>query len=201
MDILKKKEKKFDPESDNRDEVGDAWIYDAVKRDTYFFVNFVVGRLSKDTCTQFVTELKSCFCRPLGDCTIEFYSDTAKGMYTKLLPQFFPRRRIRYGQLMKLYSGTRLSGKLKKSVFGNVPLDQIDTTNIENMHGIIRERIGRLVRKTKTFSKSKARLRNSLELFRFYWNFMKPIKDGLTPASRERLLFRTIKWGEFFRFV
>nr|QNO47708.1 hypothetical protein LDJELIEA_00006 [Methanosarcinales archaeon ANME-2c ERB4] len=36
----------------------------------------------------------------------------------------------------------------------------------------LRERIGRLVRKTQCFSKRRRMLECSLQLFQFYWNFM-----------------------------
>ena len=36
------------------------------------------------------------------------------------------------------------------------------------------ERLGRLVRESKCFSKVKRRLVCAVELFRFYWNFVNP---------------------------
>ncbi|MCZ7405583.1 MAG: IS1 family transposase, partial [Candidatus Methanoperedens sp.] len=74
------------------------------------------------------------------------------------------------------------------------------TTNIENFNGIMRERVGRLVRKTKCFSKKKSRLRNATELIQFHWNFMYEIHDGLTPAMIESLSNGIWSWDDFLSF-
>lgn len=141
-----------------------------------------------------------CFAERKEDEDVEFYSDTAKHVYEKLLPKFFPKDHIKYGQLMKIYSGNRLDAKIRKPIYGNVKEDEIETTNIENFHSILRERVGRLVRKTKCFSKLEMRLMDSLELFRFYWNFSKTIDGRSTPAMRERISKNKVKWHEFLYF-
>ncbi|MCD6208370.1 MAG: IS1 family transposase [Methanosarcinales archaeon] len=43
----------------------------------------------------------------------------------------------------------------------------METTDVENYNGILRERTGRLVRKTKCFSKRKRMLECSLHVFQF----------------------------------
>jgi hypothetical protein len=52
--------------------------------------------------------------------------------------------------------------KIKKVIYGTPNINEIETTDIENMNGICRERQGRLVRDTKCFSKKKPKLINSL---------------------------------------
>lgn len=190
----------MDPNRDKSDEVGDEWIYDAVKRDTYFFVNFTLGRLGLETCKIFLQEMTGCFVRASRTNRAVFYSDTAKNTYTTLLPEFFSKRNMKYGQLMKCYSGGRFLFKKKKVIYGRLDLDSIETINIENMHGILRERIGRLVRKTKCFSKKKARLQNSLDFFRFYWNFINLFDGKSTPAMLENLIEKPLNWHEFLHF-
>ena len=49
----------------------------------------------------------------------------------------------------------RVVRKEKKTICGNLDLGDIETTDVENCNGILRERTGRLVRKTKCFSKRK----------------------------------------------
>ena len=61
-----------------------------------------------------------------------------------------------YGQLVKIRENGRVVRKEKRIIYGNPDLGDIETTNVENYNGILRERIGRLVRKTKCFSKRKA---------------------------------------------
>ncbi len=60
-------------------------------------------------------------------------------------------------------------------IYGKPRHKKIETTNIENFNRILRERIGRLVCKTKCFPKKVMLLDNAVTVFGFYWNFMKPI--------------------------
>lgn len=188
----------MDLSRDKRDEVGDAWIFDAVKRNSYFFIAFAVGKLDFITCQMFMLRLRNCFVKTSQKEIAEFYSDTSQNRYRKLLAQLFIKKYLRYGQLMKFYSKAgRLDMKVRKTIFGKIPLERIDTTNIENFHGVLRERIGRLVRKTKCHSRLKIRLEDSLQLFRFYWNFMNKIDGKNTPAMKEKLIGNALNWDEF----
>ena len=56
---------------------------------------------------------------------------------------------------------------------------------LENFNGILRERNGRLVRKTKCFSKQKSKLENHHNLFQFYRNFINNFKRGYSPVMLE----------------
>lgn len=55
-----------------------------------------------------------------------------------------------------------------------VPLTwgDVETVNVENFNSILRERVGRLVRRTKCFSKQKQRLWCDVMPFQFYWDFI-----------------------------
>jgi len=77
---------------------------------------------------------------------------------------------------------------------------EIETTDIENMNSIFRERIGRLVRKTKCHSKKKSRLLNATEFFQFYWNFMDTLHDNKTLGLIESLSDYVWNWEKYFRF-
>lgn len=65
------------------------------------------------------------------------------------------------------------------------------------MNGICRERLGKLVRKTKCHAKKKQRLVNAFELFQFYWNFMHKLPHRGTPAMIEGLDDHQWNWEEF----
>jgi len=65
---------------------------------------------------------------------------------------------------------------IKRQVYGTPSEDNIETTDIENFGGILRERIGRFVRKTKCYTKLKTGLEDAIELFQFHWNFMDPLQ-------------------------
>ncbi len=128
---------------------------------------------------------------------IQFFSD-GNSDYTYILPKFFPRKNMDYGQVIKIRERGTVIGRLKRIIYGSPVLKEIETTNIENFHSILRERIGRLVRKTKCFSKVKYRLECALHVFQFYWNFIKSIKKGKTPAMLEGLSNNKWTWEQFF---
>ncbi len=89
--------------------------------------------------------------------------------------------------------------KKKKAVFGSPDLADIETTNVENFNAILRGRLSRLVRKTNTHGKDKTKLRNAVELFQFYWNYIKIIKKNQTPAMLEGLADLKWEWEEFWQ--
>jgi hypothetical protein len=90
--------------------------------------------------------------------------------------------------------------KIKIIVYGSPSIDEIETTDIENINSIFRERIGRLVRKTKSHSKKKPKLVNAVELFQFYWNFMDRLPKRSIPAMIENLTDHQWSWEEIFYF-
>lgn len=137
--------------------------------------------------------------RPSLDRKLEIYTD-GNDDYTYVLPEFYDDTRINYGQLVKIREKGTLVGKEKRSIYGNPDPADIETTDVENYNGILRERIGRLVRKTKCFSKKKTRLRLAIHLFQFYWNFINPFKRKATPAMLEGLSDHPWSWTEFFYF-
>ena len=84
---------------------------------------------------------------------------------------------MKYGQLIKIRKGGKVVRKIKRIIFGDVDLKEIETTDIENFNGIVRGRNGRVVRQTKCYSKEKSKLEGSLELLQYYWNMMWELKD------------------------
>lgn len=128
---------------------------------------------------------------------IQFFSD-GNDDYSYVLPDYFKRDHMDYAQLVKIRENGTLVGKEKRIVYGSPDLVDIETTDVENFNGILRERIGRLVRKTKCFSKLKRRLQYALHFFQFHWNFMNNIRRGVTPAMIEGLVDSTWAWRDFF---
>ena len=136
---------------------------------------------------------------PSASDRLAIYSD-GNDDYTYVLPEFYPIDSIDYGQLVKIRENGRFVGKEKRVIYGDPEPSDIEITDIENFNGILRERVGRLVRRTKCFSKMKKRLENAVELFQFHWNAMDPLPNGLTPAMMERLTDHVWSWHEFFYF-
>lgn len=136
---------------------------------------------------------------PVPDNKIEIFTD-GNDDYTYVLPEHYDDTCINYGQLIKIREKGRVVDKEKRIIYGKLDLKDIETTDIENFNGILRERIGRLVRKTKCFSKHKRRLACAIQLFQFYWDFINEFKRGTSPAMLEELTDHAWTWHEFFYF-
>lgn len=133
---------------------------------------------------------------PFPDDKIEFYSD-GNDDYTYVLQEFYAETCMDYGQLIKIREKGRVVDKEKRIIYGNTEPDSIETTNVENYNGILRERIGRLVRKTKCFSKRKYHLECAIHVFQFYWDFINEFKRGATPAMLEGIDVQPWSWDDF----
>ena len=179
-------------------EEGDAWIYTCIKRNSYFFVSFSVGKWTHETCERMIEKLFRRTMLPCPEHKIEVFTD-GNGDYTHILPKYYAETCINYGQLVKIREKGRVVDREKRVIYGSsLDLGDIETTDVENFNGILRERIGRLVRKTKCFSKGGRRLKCAIELFQFYWNFINEFKRGTSPAMLEGLTDHTWSWHEFF---
>jgi hypothetical protein len=136
---------------------------------------------------------------PFPDNKIEIFTD-GNDDYEYVLPEYYAKTCINYGQLIKIRDKGKVIDKKKRAVFGDPELIEIETTDIENCNGIMRERIGRLVRKTKCFSKYKRRLVYAIELFQFYWDFINEFKRDKSPAMLEGLSKHIWTWHDFLMF-
>ncbi len=199
MDVRKKKQKKVDTEGRDSDEVGDAWVYTCIKRGSYFIPAFAVGKWTQETCGAMLKTLSERLEKPCGDNRLEIFTD-GNDDYVYMLPLHFNPELMDYGQLVKIKKNGKLIRKDKRVIYGNPDLEKIETTDIENSNGIFRERVGRLVRKTKCFSKKKAKLQNALDLFQFYWNFLNNFQRMGSPAMLEGIQDHVWSWDEFLHY-
>jgi IS1 family transposase len=168
-----------------------------VKRRSYLFVAFAVGKWTQQTCMNLMQKVAGATKQPSWQSTLELFTD-GNDDYSYVLPRCFPLGLIDYGQLVKVKEHGHLVRKEKMVVYGIPALGDVETTDVENFNGILRERLGRLVRRTKCFAKVERRLVCSLELFRFYWNFIKEFGRGMTPGRIEGLTDHVWSWHEFF---
>ena len=136
--------------------------------------------------------------RPFQKEKIDVFTD-GNDDYTYVLKSFLPMDNINYGQLVKIRD---TYGKLirmeRRNIYGDLDEDDVDTVNVENFNGILRERVGRLVRKTKCFSKKKQRPYCAVILFQFYWNFMNEFRRNTSPAMLENLSESLRLWDDLF---
>jgi hypothetical protein len=196
LDVHKKNEKKTEFSSPEWLEQGEQWGYTCIKRNSYFFASFAVGKWTQSTCEKMFAGLVKRIDLPTFTDRLKIFSD-GNDDYTATLPKFFKRDCINYGQLIKIRKNGRVVDKIHKVVYGSLSIDEIETTNVENYNGILRGSLSRLVRKTKCFGKKVSRLENALYLFQFYWNFMHPLKKNLTPAIMEGQATKVWTWGNF----
>ena len=136
---------------------------------------------------------------PFPDSKIEIFTD-GNSDYEHVLSELYAETCMNYGQLIKIRENGRVVDKEKRLIFGNPDPNDIETTDIENFNGICRERGGRVVRKTKCFSKRRSRIECSVQLFQFYWNFINNFKRKTTPAMMEGTTDHPWNWHEFFYF-
>lgn len=120
--------------------------------------------------------------------------------YAIVLGERFRTDTINYGQLVKIKEGGRVVDKVRRIIYGNPTRDDIETTDVENFNGILRERIGRLVRETKCYAKNIDYLSNTIGLFQFYWNFMHQLHGDRTPAMEEHITTKRWTWENLLHY-
>jgi len=134
---------------------------------------------------------------PFPSRKLQIFSD-GNDDYTRVLKEYYAVETcVDYGQIVKIKENGKLVRKERRVVFGSPSLEDIDTTDIENFNGILRERVGRLVRRTKCISKREQMLSSAIELIQFHWNFMDPLPGKDTPAMLEGLTDHQWSWDEF----
>lgn len=160
-------------------------------------VAYEVGKQGLETCKKLFEKVFERVQLPFPNNKIQIFSD-GNDDYTSTIPGYYAETCVDYGQLIKIKEGGKIVDKIKIIVYGNPCYSEIETTDIENMNSIFRERLGRLVRKTKCYSKKKPRLVDAVELYQFYWNFMDKLTKSETPAMIEGLEHHQWSWEEFF---
>ena len=130
---------------------------------------------------------------------LEIFSD-GNDDYAIVLPEFCGTDTINHGQLVKIRESGRVVNKVRRVVYGNPAQEEIETTDVENFNGILREHVGRIVRRTKCYAKKGNALTNAIGLFQFYWNFMHELHGNLTPAIEEGITPKRWAWGHLLHY-
>ncbi len=157
---------------------------------------FAVGKWTQKTCKNMVDQLYRRTKLPSPDKKLDIFTD-GNDDYTYVLAKYYADTCINYGQLIKIKEKGKLIGKEKRTIYGSPNYADIETTDIENFNGILRERCGRLVRKTKCFSKYKRRLSCAIQLFQFYWDFINEFERKTSPAMLEEVTEHLWTWHDF----
>ncbi|HLD75785.1 MAG TPA: hypothetical protein VI874_02110, partial [Candidatus Norongarragalinales archaeon] len=109
-------------------------------------------------------------------------------------------RFVDYAQRVKIRQNGKYVDYFLNVVYGEPFIRRVHINNNENFNGILRERVGFLVRRTKCIAKRRFRLELKLELFRWFWNWAKPLKENQTPAMLEKLSGICWTWSRFLHY-
>lgn len=129
---------------------------------------------------------------------LEIYTD-GNHQYLPALLENFRKDCIVYGRLVKHKRAGKLVWKIKEQVLRSPKSEEIDTTVIENYNGVLRERISRLVRRSKCHSKRRERFERHLDIYQAYNNLMKS-ETGETPMMLEGKTSKIWRWEDFFMY-
>lgn len=132
--------------------------------------------------------------QPTSKKKLVIYSD-GNDDYSSVLPEYYNKDCLCYGQKIKSKNGMKLYPAIRRKIYGNPALDDIDTNVNECLNSILRNRLSRLVRKSQCHAKNKQALNDAITVFQFYWNFMHQREKKLTPAMQEGIVTRTWTWG------
>jgi hypothetical protein len=175
-----------------REDKGEITVYACVKRKSLLFLSFAAGKWTQNTCGKMIEKASE----RMASGRVQFYSD-GNDDYTYILPLYFED--LDYGQLVKKRIKGRVVDKEKRIIHGFPGMIGLETTSIEGFNSILRERLGRLVRKTKCYAKKLITLNSSLEIFQFYWNMIKLLK-GSTPAMKEHITVKPWTWNDLLTY-
>jgi len=107
---------------------------------------------------------------------------------------------VDYGQLVKVKGKGCFVGKEWWVVFGELAFVEVEMVDVESFSGVLRERLGGLVRRMKCFAKTKRRLVCAVGLFQFYWSFIIEFKRDVFLARMGGLTDHVWTWHELFHF-
>ena len=175
-------------------EVGDAYSYLAIKRETTFLICSVVGKWNELTCDEFYKKLANRHQLPTRKYRIDIFTDGNKQNITGIKNHFTPGS-VNYGIKKKIKRGEKIVGVVNKKILGNPSRSKIAINNIDGMCSKLRERISCFTRKARTFAKRKTDLEHRLEIFSTNHNFIEK-KHGTTPAQKEGITTKKLDWSK-----
>ena len=196
MDVRQKKQKRVEQEDYPNAQPGDCFAYIAIKRDTKLHLTHSVGKRIDMVADHIIWKLSGILSPPTFSYPLEIYTDGNRQYLTALLANF-RKDCILYGRVIKHKRMGRLVWRAKEQVLRCPEIKKIDTNAIENYNGILRERISRLVRRSKCYSKQRYKLERHLDIFQSYNNLMK-VKRGKTPMILEGKTSKIWEWDDFF---
>lgn len=186
--VYKKEGHKWPGEKDNPN-IGDAYCFVAIERNTKLVLNFALGRRSQATTDVFVEDLRLATAKDRYQITTDGFVPYQSAIDTTLCD------RVDFAQLIKVYRSDRegearysppeVVGTEKIAITGNPDPKRICTSIVERQNLTMRMQIRRLTRLTNAFSKKWDNLWAALCLHFAWYNFVRVHRSlRVTPAMQ-----------------
>ena len=146
MDVHKKKPKRSKQDDDKFPKPSETVVATAVKRDSFFFAAFGIGKWNKNTLRLMFNKFEDYIQQPTYKNKLKIYSD-GNNDYTSVLLEYFNKDSLCYGQKVKSKNGQKIIPAIRRKVYGNPKHDDIDTNANECFNSILRGKLSKLVRK------------------------------------------------------
>lgn len=173
-------------DTDNRDELGDKWVWVALDADSKLIPAYRVGKRTFQEAQIFIDDLYSRL-----DNRIQLSTDSMPA-YLEVVETTFGRE-VDYGQIVKIYeaeptgagrySPPHVVSAERKVIIGNPKDSKISTSYVERQNLTMRMQMRRFTRLTNAFSKKLENLKAAVSLHFAHYNFVR-IHSSLrvTPA-------------------
>ena len=173
-------------ETDNREELGDQWVFVALDADSKLIPSYIVGKRSAENAREFIKDLSDRL-----DNRVQLSSD-ALSAYIEAVEQAFGAN-VDYGQVVKTYEAEPIGpGRYSpphvinadRIIISGMPKrSRISTSYVERQNLTIRMQMRRFTRLTNAFSKKLDNLKAAVALHFAHYNFVR-IHGSLrvTPA-------------------
>jgi IS1 family transposase/transposase-like protein len=194
-----KKQKMVRPEDDQN--LGDAYTFVAMERNTKLVLNFALGKRNQETTDLFIEGLRAATSSQHFQVTTDGFAPYVSAIDAKL------DDRVDFARLIKVYRATP-EGERRYSpaevvdtevvpVIGNPKYDRVCTSHIERQNLTMRTQIRRLTRLTLSFSKKWENLWYALCLHFAYYNFCRIHRSlRVTPTMEAGITDRVWTIGE-----
>jgi transposase-like protein/IS1 family transposase len=191
-----KKQKQVRPEDDQN--LGDAYTFVAMERNTKLVLNFALGKRNQETTDLFIEGLRAATSSQPFQVTTDGFAPYVSAIDSTL------HDRVDFARLIKVYRATP-EGERRYSpaevvdteivpAIGNPKYDRVCTSHIERQNLTMRMQIRRLTRLSNAFSKKWENLWAALCLHFAYYNFVRIHRSlRVTPAMESGITDRV--WG------
>ena len=190
--VFKKEGHKWGHELANQ-EIGDAYCFVAMERNTKLILTHYVGKRTAESTDEFISRLA------FATSPTRRFQLTSDGWrpYQPAVKAFL-RGRVDFAQLVKVYASPRegeqryspaeVVDAIPEKIMGNPNSDRICTSHIERQNLSIRMGMRRMTRLTNGFSKKWANLEAAYALWFAFYNFCRVHKTlRVTPAMESGL--------------